>query len=172
MQILVLLLLVMTFLTVPANAQVQNESNNGIPAQIQNLMNLINNIKLIPGPQGLQGPQGPVGSQGPTGPMGATGPQGLPGPQGSIGSQGPQGPQGTIGPQGKDGLSGNRKNFVLRDANGKSIGDVLSVSDVTTRSAFLRIPFTLSNGQQKFLGMVFSSYSGPLGSGGGRVCYT
>lgn len=64
------------------------------------VMQEIDKIELIPGPQGEQGEQGPQGEQG------IQGLQGEQGPIGPQGPEGPQGPQGQIGPEGPAGKDG------------------------------------------------------------------
>lgn len=54
----------------------------------------------------LQGPQGPIGPSGPKGDTGSQGPQGVQGPMGPAGPQGVQGPKGDTGSQGAMGLTG------------------------------------------------------------------
>ena len=58
------------------------------------------------GIQGLQGIQGVQGPQGETGPQGTQGPQGIQGPMGERGEAGPQGPKGEMGEIGPQGIQG------------------------------------------------------------------
>ncbi len=63
----------------------------------QYLRELINQIRLTPGPQGPSGPQGPIGPAGAIGPAGPAGPEGPAGPVGPIGPAGPAAPNGPSG---------------------------------------------------------------------------
>ncbi len=54
----------------------------------QYLKNLMDQIRLTPGPQGPAGPVGPTGPAGPTGPEGPAGPAGPAGPTGATGPSG------------------------------------------------------------------------------------
>lgn len=79
------------------------------------LLALIEEIQLTPGPQGPageQGPAGPAGSAGAQGPKGdagtagPTGPQGIPGTPGTAGAKGDKGDTGTTGQTGGQGPQG------------------------------------------------------------------
>ena len=65
------------------------DKDHGQPFQY--LRNLINQMRLTPGPQGPPGPAGPAG---PVGPAGEAGPAGPVGPAGEAGPAGPAGPAG------------------------------------------------------------------------------
>lgn len=88
----------------------------------QALLNKINSIELLPGPQGPAGPVGPAGATGPTGPAGPKGDIGPVGPAGAKGDPGPEGPQGAQGPKGDPGvlLSGGQIVGAINNAPGSS----------------------------------------------------
>lgn len=85
-----------------------------------------------PGPQGPAGPRGITGNSGPPGPRGLEGPAGPAGPAGSAGAAGPPGPAGPAGPPGPAGPQGPRgtaAEYLFVDADGKTLGPVISVLD-------------------------------------------
>ncbi len=77
------------------------------------------------GPTGPQGPAGDVGPAGPAGPQGAVGAIGPIGPVGLTGAVGPQGQAGPQGPTGATGAAGPSGGFVVKDANGATIGQYI-----------------------------------------------
>lgn len=94
-------------------ADIEN-MKGGLPAEAaarkaadEELLNLINNIQLTPGPQGEPGPEGPVGPAGPQGEQGEQGETGPAGPQGLQGETGATGPQGLKGDTGERGSQGS-----------------------------------------------------------------
>lgn len=76
---------------------------HGLPQQISDLQQQINDIELIPGPEG---PQGPAGADGADGLSGADGADGLPGADGVDGADGADGLPGADGAQGEQGEQG------------------------------------------------------------------
>jgi len=95
------------------------------------------------GPTGLTGPQGAIGLTGATGPQGPIGLTGATGPKGVEGDPGPAGPQ---GPQGLTGAAGPAGAGVVKDANGNTLGTLISLSgtDVTiyTSGYFITVGIT------------------------------
>ena len=79
------------------------EKISEIEGKISDIIDMIREIELTPGPQGEQGIQGLKGEQGLLGPKGD---QGIQGPQGEKGLQGQQGIQGLKGEQGLPGSEG------------------------------------------------------------------
>ena len=83
---------------------------------------------------GQTGPMGDPGNVGATGPTGATGPVGATGPTG-IGAAGPMGPAGPVGPAGPMGPAGTGGGLVVKDANGVTLGTLLSFGSGTTNAS-------------------------------------
>jgi hypothetical protein len=84
---------------------------------------------IVPGPKGDKGDKGNPGLASTVpGPRGEQGIQGIPGPQGDPGADsfvvGPKGDKGDKGDPGQDGAGGG-VGYVLHDANGNYIGDIM-----------------------------------------------
>lgn len=90
-------------------------------SKLNSMVEAINNMQMIEGPQGPKGDKGDVGPQGPRGEQGPQGIKGDIGPQGPKGDKGEQGIQGPVGPRGEQGPPGDASNVDLKPLQDKDI---------------------------------------------------
>ena len=100
-------------------------TQNEIQKLEERILDLLEEVRVIQGPEGARGPQGARGErgeQGPKGDKGVKGDRGEQGPRGLDGSKGDAGDRGEIGPQGErgeQGLQGIRGEIGLPGPEGK-----------------------------------------------------
>ena len=103
------------------------KGNKGLRQAVNDLQGRVDTLETappVPGPQGEQGEPGPQGIRGIQGPKGDTGSKGDKGDKGDTGSQGPIG---LTGEKGTDGKAGGGSGYVMQDANGNVVGDIMSL---------------------------------------------
>lgn len=144
-----------------------NSRLNDHDAQLLELRQAINSVKLSPGPQGAQGQTGASGSDGRNGNDGRPGrdgaPSTIPGPPGRAGlatkgDTGRQGEKGEKGDPGKDGVSIKGDKGDKGDKGER--GDVLIMNETELQQAVIALRIKLKEQHAAHIAVIIESIEG------------